>query len=64
MKSKYLKIISILDWFRWVRKNSIGGSIVWKDLVRDFPLIGKWFAWKIGKENLLRIGEDPCIGCK
>jgi len=59
-----LRCISIEDWFRQERKNSNGGSIVWKDLVKTFPLIGKWTAWKIQRQNKVRIGVDPWIGCR
>jgi len=24
-----------------------------------FPLIGKWFVWKVGARNKVRLGEDP-----
>jgi hypothetical protein len=40
------------------------GSIVWIALVKAFPLIGKWTAWKIGRGNKVIIVEDPWIGCK
>jgi len=41
MKYKYLKRVSMECWFKKERKISQRGSIVWKSLVRDFPLIGK-----------------------
>jgi hypothetical protein len=44
MKYKYLRGISIEDWFKKERKIPQGGSIVWKALIRAFPLIGKWIA--------------------
>jgi hypothetical protein len=42
-------------WFRMERKSVQGASIVWKALVRAFPIIGKWAAWKVGRGNKVRI---------
>jgi hypothetical protein len=52
------------DWFRQERNTSQEGSIVLKAMVRDFPLIGNWIAWKVERWNKVRTREDPWIGCK
>jgi hypothetical protein len=47
-----------------MNRNSFRGpSVIWKALVREFPVVGKWLAWKVVKENKSRIGEYPLIGC-
>jgi hypothetical protein len=47
MWSKYFPNLSFIEWFRLPNKSSTG-SIVWKDLVEAFPLVGEWVVWKIG----------------
>ena len=49
------------DWFRKVREDSQGASIVWKAMVKAFPLLGNWAAWKSGNGCKVRIGEEPWI---
>jgi hypothetical protein len=61
MNSKYFPSLSIIDWFHDPLKSS-KGSIVWKALVQDFPLVGKWNAWHIGNGEKVRLGEDPWLG--
>jgi hypothetical protein len=52
------------EWFKMERKNIQGVSIVWKELVKVFPLIGKCSAWKVGRGNKVRIGEDLGLDAK
>ena len=42
MKTQYLKGNSIEDWFIFERKEAQGGSIVWRDLISTFLLVGEW----------------------
>lgn len=60
MKEKYIREGSLEDWLRSVSKETFKqASIIWKTLVTTFPLVGKWLAWKVGKNNIGTIGEDP-----
>lgn len=49
---------SIIDWFRVPDKYFVG-LIVWKALVRTFPLIFHWLAWCVGNGRSIRIGCNP-----
>ena len=40
MTTKYLKGLSIEDWFILERNNTHGASIVWKGIEKEFPLVG------------------------
>jgi hypothetical protein len=61
MWSKYFPNLSVIEWFRQPKKSS-KGSIVWKDMVEAFPLVGDWVVWKIGDKKKVRVGEDPWLG--
>ena len=64
MITKYLKGLSIEDWFRLERKNTHGASIVWKGMEKAFPLVGNWTSWKVSNKRMVKIEEDPWIGAK
>jgi hypothetical protein len=59
IKNKCLSRMSIVDWFKEEINNSGACSTIFKALMKDFPLIGKWSTWKDGRGNSVRIGEDP-----
>lgn len=37
---------------------------MWKALVKAFPLIGSWLAWRIVDGKNVRVGEDPWVEAK
>jgi hypothetical protein len=37
--------------------------MMWKALVKDFPLIDNWLAWNVGKGNMFKIIENPWVRC-
>jgi hypothetical protein len=51
-----------VDWIRKHDKKVSNGSIIWKAIIKAFPLIGKWLMWKIGNGVQVSIGKDPWIG--
>ena len=60
--AKYCLDSSIVEWLRNPNKTYKNGSIGWKDMVLDYPLIKQWIGWKIGDGNCVRVGEDPWMG--
>jgi hypothetical protein len=49
MKAKCIALGPVEDWIREERKEYIGASMVWKELVKVFPFVAKSLAWKIGR---------------
>lgn len=64
ISQKYLAHLSIEDWIRNRRKSHVGGSVIWKAIVKSFPLLESNLAWRVGNGQKLRIGQDPWIGCE
>ena len=62
MMAKYMKPKYTKDWLTKKFERYRGASIVWKTLVRVFPLIGKWLVYRIGKANNVKIDKDLCWG--
>ena len=61
---KYISPLSILDWIRVDVNKKKGISICWKAVLWSFDLIGQALVWRIGTGTEVRIGIDPCLGCK
>jgi hypothetical protein len=49
MNAKYIALDSMEDYIQKRLKVWGGGSIIWKALVKAFPLLGKWLVWNIRK---------------
>jgi hypothetical protein len=49
---KYIAPLSILDWVRSLNKTAAGISIIWKDLIKDFSLVGVGLVWRVGSRSL------------
>ena len=62
IKQKYLFGESITDWIRNPRKSHLGGSVIWKAIVKSFHLIETNLAWDVGNGESLLIGRDPWMG--
>jgi hypothetical protein len=58
MWSKYFPNLSVIKWLKKPNKSS-KGIIVWKALVKNFPLVGEWVFWKIGDRKKFKVGEAP-----
>jgi hypothetical protein len=59
---KYIVPQIVVEWIRKEVESHSGTLVVWKALMRAFPLVGKWLACKIGKGNRDRIREYPWMG--
>jgi hypothetical protein len=46
------------DYYRQPKKSS-NVSIVWKEMVAAFPLVGMWTVWKIGNKKKVKLEMDP-----
>jgi len=62
IKHKYLSEESVEDWIRNPRKSHVGGSMIWKAVVKSFHLIESKLAWNVGNGQKLMIGRDPWMG--
>jgi len=63
IKQKYLAEEGIEDWIRNPRKSHVGGSMIWKAVVKSFQLIESKLAWNVGNGQKLLVGRDPWMGC-
>ena len=63
IKQKYLHGVTLAEWIRVPRKLHIGGSVIWKAIVKSFHLIENNLAWDIGNGKNVLIGRDPWVGC-
>jgi hypothetical protein len=62
IRQKYIAPFSLEAWIRSQPKSLKGASVIWKAIVKDFPIIESSLAWNIGNGNRLRIGLDPWSG--
>jgi len=62
IRHKYLSHGSVEDWVRNPRKSHRGGSVIWKALVKAFPLIESNLAWAVGNGEKFQVGKDPWMG--
>lgn len=52
---KYIDSDSIDDWLT----NIQSVSIIWREVVLAFPLVGNWLVLKVGCGTKVKVGEDP-----
>ena len=45
-------------------RKEIPFSNQWKELVRSFPMIGDYLAWKVRSQNKVRLGSNVFLGCR
>jgi hypothetical protein len=57
------KTSTIEEWIRKPKKTWQNVSIMQKDVVLFFPLIGSWLVWEVRNSHRVRMGEDPWVGC-
>jgi hypothetical protein len=59
---KYIWPSSLQEWIRNPSKKYHVATIMWKDLVSSFDVIGDGLAWRVGKGNQVRLGRDAWPG--
>ena len=62
VRSKYLKALSIYDWFHSTVVSSKVSSNSWEGLKTSFELIGKWLVWSVGNGHQVKLEMDPWMG--
>ena len=62
MKTKYLKNMSITDWFRMGSYSVENTSIIWNGFIRLIGWINKSLSWKVGCGNAVIVGVDSLTG--
>ena len=60
---KYIVLDSVEDWIRKNNKVHLGGSVIWKVVVKNFNVIEDSLSWNIINGRKLRVGEDSWVGC-
>jgi hypothetical protein len=55
---KYISLESIEEWVRNPSKRRSNCTIIWKELIHSFSVIGEGLAWRIGKGTKVRIKAD------
>ena len=50
------------DWIQSPIKSHLGGSIIWKAVVKSIGIIESCFAMKVDNGRKIRINEDPWVG--
>jgi hypothetical protein len=63
LTSKYIALLSIVDWIHKRNKNTPNTSTQWRALIQAFPMIGKHLAWKVDNGTHVRIGSDTIVKC-
>ena len=59
---KYFAPATVLEWIRNLNKSSQNISVIWKETILSFNLIGNGLAWRVGDGHSLQVGIDPSIG--
>ena len=49
-----------MEWIKVPVKSHVGGSFIWKALVKSLKVIKEGLAWKVGNERHVHIGMDLC----
>lgn len=62
VSQKYIHPELIKEWIRSLAKERENCTIIWKALLKSFPVIGERLAWKVGRGNKVRVGTGPWPG--
>jgi hypothetical protein len=54
--------MSFKDWIKNPIKTFANASIIWQVLIRSFPRIGNWLAYRVGDNKKVRLGLNPWMG--
>eukprot|EP00253_Pinus_taeda_P020940 PITA_20940 len=61
--AKYIKPLNVLDWICTQHGTNHNISIIWKAVISTLPLLHEGLTWHIKAGNVVRIGQDPWVGC-
>lgn len=59
---KYIQPDTIEEWIRREENDTINCSIIWKEVLKSFPVFEEGLAWKVGNGTKIQIGNDPWPG--
>jgi len=59
---KYIYRGSILEWIINEKKKKFMCSIMWKEVIHSFEVVGEGLAWCIGNGSKVHIGSHPWLG--
>jgi hypothetical protein len=43
------------EWFKSENKHTLGAPMVWKTLVKFYPLVGNYMSWQVGNGGKVKI---------
>jgi hypothetical protein len=60
---KYIEPDTLESWIKRTQKTLRGASMIWKEVIKSFPVIEGGLAWKVGNGLRVRqLGTDPWTG--
>jgi hypothetical protein len=59
---KYIIPDLVEEWIRRPTKETSNFSIIWKELIKYFQVVGEGLAWHVGKGTRVILGTDPWLG--
>ena len=62
IKNQYITLNLILEWIHKLDKSQHNASVMWKETMQSFDLIGKGLVWKMGDGHKVYLYEDLWIG--
>lgn len=62
IKAKYLKRLPMVYWFRSRHQNLTNGSLLWRGLIKSYPIINQYICWLPSRGTHIFLGTDAIIG--
>lgn len=61
-KARYLKRLPMVYWFRSRHQNLTNGSLLWRGLIKSYPIINQYICWLPSRGTHIFLGTDAIIG--
>ena len=61
IKSKYIKSFSVVQWIQNPQKSTSNASIIWRGLLRTYPIMGEWLSQRIGRDTHVFLVLTPLL---